>query len=117
MDKDAQTTPVAEEAEETPATQPEVAADPESFAELMAEFPDIQQPDDLPEKVYDMAKQQDISLLDAFLRHRWEEEKRVQAEADRRAKAVQSTVGSLAGEPMDENVAQDAFLRAFRAAL
>ena len=89
----------------------------EDFLRLTEEFPDLQSPSQLPDGVLDTAAEENISLLDAYLRHRWQEEKKVLAAAAKREQAAQRSVGSLSAGSKQVAPAQDAFLRAFRRAL
>lgn len=89
----------------------------EEFIQLSEEFPQMSHPDQLPDEVLNLAATENIPLLDAYLRFRWQEEKRVRAEEERRRRTAEQAVGSLqdgTGEPHPE---QDAFLRAFHHAL
>ena len=89
----------------------------EDFLLLSQEFPQFIHPDQLPDGVLDMAAEQGISLLDAYLRHRLQEEKRVAAAAEKRQQAAAQSVGSLSRGAVQTPPEQDAFLRAFRSAL
>ncbi len=100
---------------------PSTTADEErlvaEFAVLAAEFPQFGQPEELPAGVRDTAATANICLLDAYLRYRWQEEKRVVAAAEKRQEAAAHSAGSLSRGAPREEPAEDAFLRAFRAAL
>ena len=87
------------------------------FVALAEEFPQFCRPDQLPEGVLDTAAKTGISLLDAYLRHRLREEKRVAAAAEMRRRAAAYSAGSLSRGAVETPPEQDAFLRAFRAAL
>lgn len=89
----------------------------EEFLVLAQEFPRLLNPSDLPEGVLDTAAQKGIPLLDAYLRYRWQEEKKVAAAAESRRHAAQSSAGSLSRTAAETPPEQDAFLRAFRSAL
>lgn len=89
----------------------------EDFLLLNREFPDIQDPNQLPDEVLDTAVAEDIPLLDAYLRFRWQEEKRVRAEEERRRQAAACSTGSLHQSGPESHPEQDIFLRAFRTAL
>ena len=89
----------------------------EDFLALSAEFPQIAGPDQLPDAVLDMAVGQNISLLDAYLRYRLQEEKKVAAAAEKRQEAARQSAGSLSRGAVQTPPEQDAFLHAFRAAL
>ena len=89
----------------------------EEFLTLAEEFPQFVSPAQLPDEVLDMAAEKGISLLDAYLRYRLQEEKKVAAAAEKREQAAARSVGSLSRGAMETPPEQDAFLRAFRAAL
>lgn len=89
----------------------------EDFLLLNREFPAIQDPNQLPDEVLDTAVAEDIPLLDAYLRFRWQEEKRVRAEEERRRQAAACSTGSLYQSGTESHPEQDTFLRAFRTAL
>lgn len=111
--------PVTEE----PVTEPmEVPADitqrlAEDFLTLAEEFPQFVTPSQLPDGVLDMAAEQGIPLLDAYLRYRLQEEKKVAAAAEKRQQAADRSAGSLSRGAVQTPPEQDAFLRAFRSAL
>ncbi|MBQ7088348.1 MAG: hypothetical protein IJN04_01745 [Clostridia bacterium] len=89
----------------------------EEFLTLAEEFPLFVSPAQLPDGVLDMAAEQHISLLDAYLRYRWQEEKKVAQAAEKRQQAAARSAGSLSRGAAETPPEQDAFLRAFRAAL
>ena len=89
----------------------------EEFLTLAEDFPQFVSPAQLPDEVLDMAAEKGISLLDAYLRYRLQEEKKVAAAAEKREQAAARSVGSLSRGAMETPPEQDAFLRAFRAAL
>ena len=89
----------------------------EDFLTLAEEFPQFIHPSQVPDSVLDMAAQQGIPLLDAYLRYRLQEEKKVAAAAEKREQAARRSVGSLSRGAAQTPPEQDAFLRAFRAAL
>ena len=89
----------------------------EEFFGLREEFPALHNPEQLPDAVLDMAVEQEIPLLDAYLRFRHEEEKRMQQEDQRRREAAARSTGSLLQGETDAHPEQEAFLRAFRTAL
>ena len=112
----------AEPAVETECVPPTMQEDvtarlAEDFLALAEEFPQFVSPDRLPDGVLDMAAEQGISLLDAYLRYRLQEEKKVAAATDRRRRAAQCSAGSLSRTAVETPPEQDAFLRAFRLAL
>ena len=107
---------------EKPIPAAEVAVDVtarlvEDFLTLAEEFPQFVSPAQLPDGVLDMAAEKNISLLDAYLRHRLQEEKKVAAAAQMREQAARQSAGSLSRGAAETPPEQDAFLRAFRAAL
>ena len=87
------------------------------FIALAEEFPHLVSPTELPDSVLDTAAREGIPLLDAYLRHRWQEEKRVATANATRRRAAVSSAGSLSRGAMETPPEQDAFLRAFRSAL
>ena len=87
------------------------------FIILCGEFPEIHDPDDLPDEVLDTAAEEGISLLDAYLRFRWQEEKRVRREEERSRRAAARAVGSLVQTGPQAKPEQEAFMRGFRRAL
>lgn len=89
----------------------------EDFLVLAEEFPQFTAPSQLPDGVLEMAAQQNISLLDAYLRYRLQEEKKVAAAAEMRQQAAKQSAGSLSRGAAERPPEEDAFLRAFRAAL
>ncbi len=89
----------------------------EEFFGLREEFPALHSPEQLPDAVLDMAVEQGVPLLDAYLRFRHEEEKRMQQEEERRRAAAARSTGSLLQGETDAHPEQEAFLRAFRTAL
>lgn len=89
----------------------------EDFLALAEEFPDFVSPSQLPEGVLDLAAEQGISLLDAYLRYRLQEEKKVAAAAEKQQQAAKQSAGSLSRGAVQTPPEQDAFIRAFRSAL
>jgi hypothetical protein len=89
----------------------------EDFLTLAEEFPQFVSPSQLPDEVLDLAADNEISLLDAYLRYRLQEEKRIAAAAEKRQQAAEQAVGSLSRGAVETPPEQDAFLRAFRSAL
>ena len=87
------------------------------FLDLTAEFPELADPARIPDAVLDTAAGEGIPLLDAYLRYRRQEEKRVAAAAHSRQQAAARSAGSLSRGAMETPPEQDAFLRAFRSAL
>ena len=110
----------AAEAEAEPTSEP--AEDvtqrlAEDFLELAEKFPQFISPQQLPDGVLDLAVEKKISLLDAYLRYRLQEEKKVAAAVEKQQRAAQQSAGSLSRGAVETPPEQDAFLRAFRAAL
>lgn len=89
----------------------------EEFLVLAEEFPQFTTPSQLPDGVLEMAVEQNIALLDAYLRYRLQEEKKVAAAAEMRQQAAKQSAGSLSRGAAERPPEEDAFLRAFRAAL
>lgn len=89
----------------------------EDFLMLAEEFPQFIHPDQLPDDVLDMATEKGIPLLDAYLRYRLQEEKKVAAAVEKQQQAATRSAGSLSRGAVETPPEQDAFLRAFRAAL
>lgn len=89
----------------------------EDFLMLAEEFPQFISPSQLPDGVLDMAAVQGISLLDAYLRYRLQEEKKVAAAVEKQREAAMQSAGSLSRGAVQTPPEQDAFLRAFRSAL
>ena len=89
----------------------------EEFLVLAEEFPQFSAPSQLPEGVLELALEQNIALLDAYLRYRLQEEKKVAAATEMRQQAAQQSAGSLSRGAAERPPEEDAFLRAFRAAL
>lgn len=87
------------------------------FFTITEEFPQVVSPADLPDSVMEVAAKEGIPLLDAYLRYRWQEEKRIAAATACRQRAAQSSAGSLSRGALETPPEQDAFLRAFRSAL
>ncbi len=113
-------TPVSPEPETVlPDTLPEdvTARLATDFIALAEEFPHLVSPTELPDSVLDTAAEEGIPLLDAYLRHRWQEEKRVATANAARRRAALSSAGSLSRGAIETPPEQDAFLRAFRSAL
>ena len=89
----------------------------EDFLTLAEEFPQFTSPAQLPDGVLEMAAEQHIALLDAYLRYRLQEEKKIAAAAEKRQQAAEQSAGSLSRGAVETPPEQDAFLRAFRAAI
>ena len=109
---------VAVETESVPTpTQDVTARLAEDFLMLEKEFPQFISPKQLPDGVLDMAAEQGITLLDAYLRYRLQEEKKVAAAVEKQREAAMQSAGSLSRGAVQTPPEQDAFLRAFRSAL
>ena len=109
-------------AQEPPVEPAEIPTDvtqrlADDFLVLAEEFPQFVSPSQLPDEVLDMATDKEISLLDAYLRYRLQEEKRIAAAAEKRQQAAEQSAGSLSRGAVETPPEQDAFLRAFRSAL
>ena len=115
---DAAMTPEGEETAVSAAEPADVTARlAEEFLVLAEEFPQFTAPGQLPDGVLEMALKQDIALLDAYLRYRLQEEKKVAAALESRQQAAKQSAGSLSRGTAERPPEEDAFLRAFRAAL
>ena len=90
---------------------------PHDFAMLAEAFPQFTDVSQLPFGVLDTAEEQGITLLDAYLRYRLQEEKKVAAAGAKQREAATRSAGSLSRGAVQTPPEQDAFLRAFRAAL
>lgn len=123
-----ETAPLEELVEQEPVIAQESAADQpvspdithrlaEEFFRLREEFPDLHSPEQLPDAVLDMAVDNAIPLLDAYLRFCHEENKRMRQEEERRQAAAARSAGSLVQGATQSHPEQEAFLRAFRTAL
>ena len=89
----------------------------DEFCVLCREIPGITRVDDLPDAVMQMAVEQGLSLFDAYLRHRFYEERRI-GEAERAEQtAVAVSTGSLAAPPTDPHPEVDAFVTELRRSL
>ena len=109
---------VAVETESVPTPMEDVTARlAEDFLMLEKEFPQFISPNQLPDGVLDMAAEQGITLLDAYLRYRLQEEKKVAAAVEKQREAAMQSAGSLSRGAVQTPPEQDAFLRAFRSAL
>ena len=119
VEQSAEVTAPAEAADEpvAPPAQDATARLATDFLALTEEFPQIVSPSQLPDSVLEVAAQQGIPLLDAYLRYRWQEEKRVAAASAKRQQAAAQSAGSLSRGAVQTPPEQDAFLRAFRSAL
>ena len=87
------------------------------FMALTEEFPQVTTPAQVPDCVLDVAAKEGSPLLDAYLRYRWQEEKRVASATEHRRRSAASSAGSLSRGAVETPPEQDAFLRAFRLAL
>ncbi len=89
----------------------------DGFLQLQQEMPELQSVADVPEAVLQAAAEENIPLLDAFLRHRFREERAVLAEQQRQSRAAQAAAGSLGGSNRQAKPVSDAFARSFEQAL
>jgi hypothetical protein len=101
--------------EEWTAQTAECLAD--GFLQLCEEVPDLKTIEDVPETVLQMAVDEKIPLLDAYLRYRWREECAVLAEQQRQQRTGEQSAGSLYTGDGGIAPASDAFSRAFKQAL
>lgn len=89
----------------------------EDFYTLCRQMPDIREPEQLPDRVWQAAVQEKIPLMDAYLRFLWQEDQKARLEQSRAAQAAAASSGSLAGTPDTPKSEQNAFIRAFREAV
>lgn len=89
----------------------------EDFYTLCRQMPDIREPEQLPDRVWQAAVQEKIPLMDAYLRFLWQEDRKARLEQSRAAQAAAASSGSLAGTPDTPKSEQNAFIRAFREAV
>ena len=86
--------------------------------EVLAEaVPDIHSVEDIPEEVFTLAVAQKLPLYDAYLRFRYEEERRQKSEQERQAAAQASSAGSLRDTGETPSPEDNAFVSAFRRAI
>ena len=84
LSDDAVVTLPTEEPQEVGVTEDVTQRLAADFLALAEAYPQFVSPSQLPDEVLDMAAQQNISLLDAYLRHRLQEEKKIAAAAEKR---------------------------------
>ncbi len=89
----------------------------DGFLQLCEEVPDLKTISDVPETVLQMAVDEKIPLLDAYLRYRWREECAVLAERQRQERTKEQSAGSLYTGDGGAAPASNAFSRAFQQAL
>ena len=83
----------------------------DQFIELNKEFPEIDKVSDVPQQVFEIAAQKNISLLDGYLRYRhYEDAKLMTAQQDNNL-AAQSSAGSQMSGVLRVNVLEDALLK------
>lgn len=73
--------------------------------------------DTVPDAVITMAVEQDISLFDAYLRHSFYENRRMDEAAKAQRSAAEKSTGSLAAPPDHPHPEVDAFVSALRQSL
>lgn len=73
--------------------------------------------DTVPDAVVTMAVEQDISLFDAYLRHSFYENRRMDEAAKAQRSAAEKSTGSLAAPPDHPHPEVDAFVSALRQSL
>ncbi len=96
---------------------PEAEPSAEEFQRLKQEVPELDSVNDLPETVLREASEQNLPLLDAYLRYRWREQRAVAEERARQKRTGEQTAGSLYTGATRHNPASDAFAHAFEQAL
>ncbi len=89
----------------------------DGFLQLQQEIPELESVADLPEAVLKAAAEENMPLLDAYLRHRFREERAVLAERERQQRAAEAAAGSLQGGGRGTAPASAAFARSFEQAL
>ena len=103
---------------ETPVlTEQTAEALADGFFQLQAEMPELESVADLPEAVWKVAAEENVPLLDAYLRYRFREERAVLAEQQRQQRATEAAAGSLGGGGRRTKPVSDAFARSFEQAL
>ncbi len=102
-------------AESEPVTQNDTYT--AEFLQLQQQVPELQGVQEVPKEVYETAYQENISLFDAFLRHRYREQQAIAAEQQRQQRTAELSVGSLHTGGLRATPVSDAFARAFEKAL
>ncbi|MBP3388819.1 MAG: hypothetical protein J6K98_02980 [Clostridia bacterium] len=87
------------------------------YAALCEEVPDAPAFSALPPEMWQVAEKERISLLDAYLRVRFREQRRVQEARASAASAAARSAGSMRGEPHEPDTTGEAFLRALTRAV
>lgn len=83
----------------------------EQFIELNKEFPEIDNVNAIPKQTFEIAVNNGISLLDAYLRYKHREDIRVKTAQQEQKLAAQSSVGSQRSSVLTENNLEDAFAK------
>jgi hypothetical protein len=89
----------------------------DGFLQLREEVPGLSTIEDVPETVLQMAVDENLPLLDAYLRYRWREECAVLAERQRQQRTGEQSAGSLYTGDGGAAPVSNAFSRAFEKAL
>ncbi len=115
----AQSTTTAEHGEKAAAeaAEADVRRMGEQLLQLQEEFPEITDFGDLPESVLREVNEQQVTLLDGYLRYLYRNSRRAAAEKQAEEQAAAASAGSLRGEADDAEKADDqssAFSAAFR---
>lgn len=113
----APTTAALQEQEEAAARDALTARMGEELRQLQEEFPDIREFSDLPHSVVSEASEQQIPLLDGYLRYLYRNSRRAAAQRVAEEKAASASVGSLRGEAEEVDRRDDqsaAFSSAFQ---
>lgn len=95
----------------------EFAVTKEALAELQKELPQIETAEQIPLIVRKDAVEQNITLLDAYLRYQHREQQAIAAEIARREKTQACAAGSLRSGGLRASPTSNAFARAFEKAL
>lgn len=89
----------------------------EQLLDLQEEFPQFKEFKDIPESVVKFSLENDVSLLDSYLRYQHKQDKLSAAEKQKQEKAASSSPGSMRGEPEQKKKVDQAsadFIAAFR---
>lgn len=89
----------------------------DGFLQLCEEVPGLSTIEDVPETVLQIAVDENLPLLDAYLRYRWREECAVLAEKQRQQRTGEQSAGSLYTGDGGVAPVSNAFARAFEKAL
>lgn len=88
-----------------------------ALMQLFEQVPELQGEKQVPKEVFEISKNENISLFDAYLRHQYREQQAVAAEQQRRQRTAEMSAGSLHTGGLRAAPMSDAFARAFEQAL